>query len=85
MIIFSNSIKITIWQKPWERSSFLDAYTPNKEEENKIQWKGYQFMKSAQWERFQDDVDDVIPLAMKTLRKTEKTKGYTEHSLQGYM
>ena len=27
-----------------------------------------------EWERFQDDVDDVIPLAVRTLRETEKTK-----------
>lgn len=28
----------------------------------------------AQWERFQEDVDDVIPLAVMTLQETDKPK-----------
>ena len=33
---------------------------------------GYCQRVHTQWERFQDDVDDVIPLAVRTLRETEK-------------
>ena len=29
---------------------------------------------NAQWERFQEDVDDVIPLAVRTLQETDKPK-----------
>jgi hypothetical protein len=28
----------------------------------------------VQWERFQKDVDDVIPLAVRTLQETDKPK-----------
>ena len=35
---------------------------------------GYCQRVHAQWERFQDDVDDVISLALRTLRETDKPK-----------
>ena len=35
---------------------------------------GYCQKVHAQWERFQDDVDDIIPLAVRTLQETEKPK-----------